>query len=56
MPGYFISSLYSVPRVAFGVAMLTLLRVPFFVEAMRPWRTPGRSLRPQNKSDEMTGM
>ena len=25
---------------------LTLLRVPFSVEAMRPWRTPGRGLRP----------
>lgn len=31
-----VSSLHSVPRAAFGVAMLTLLRVPFLVKAMRP--------------------
>ncbi|WP_284273951.1 hypothetical protein [Bradyrhizobium iriomotense] len=41
-----VSSLHSVPRAAVGVAMLTLPRVPFSAQAMRPWRTPDRGLRP----------
>ena len=42
-----VSSLHSVPRAAFGVAMLTLLRVPFCVWAMRYWRTPDWACGPR---------
>ena len=52
MPGYFISSLHSVPRAAFGVAMLTLLRGPFLEGDAPTWRTPDQGLRPRQIAQE----